>query len=97
MFLIEPEVCLLDNSFQHFHNPFFQKMVLYQHFSNLYQCINDLPKGLSSNAKLFADEASLFSVIHDSSTTRNELNDDLVKRNNWAYQWKTSFNPDSKK
>ena len=31
--------------------------------------IDDLPKGLSSNAKLFADGISLFSVIHDSSTT----------------------------
>ena len=59
--------------------------------------INDLPKGLSSNAKLFADDTSLFSIIHDSSTTRNELNDDLVKINNWAYQWKMSFNPDSNK
>ena len=44
-------------------------------------CINDLPKGLSSNAKLFADD-TLFSVIHDSSSTKNELNDDLVKINN---------------
>ena len=59
--------------------------------------INDLPKGLSSNAKLFADDTSLFSVIHDSSTTRNELNDDLVKINNWAYQWKMSFDPDPNK
>ena len=50
-------------------------------------CINDLPKGLSSNAKLFADD-TLFSVIHDSSSTKNELNDDLVKINNWAYRWK---------
>ena len=38
-----------------------------------------------------------FSVIHDSSTTRNELNDDLVKISNWAYQWKMSFNPDPNK
>ena len=59
--------------------------------------INDLPKGISLNAKLFADDTSLFSVIHDSSTTRNELNDDLVKINNWAYQWKMSFNPDPSK
>ena len=44
--------------------------------------INDLTKRLSSNAELFADDTSLFSVIHDSSTTRNELNDDLVKINN---------------
>ena len=36
--------------------------------------INDLPKGLSSNAKLFPEDTSLFSIIHDSSTTRNELN-----------------------
>ena len=52
---------------------------------------------VSSNAKLFRDDTSLFSVIHDSSTTRNELNDDLVKINNWAYQWKMSFNPDPNK
>ena len=44
--------------------------------------INDLPKSLSSNAKLFAGDTSLFSVIHDISTTRNELNDDLVKISN---------------
>ena len=44
--------------------------------------INDLPKSLSSNAKLFADDTSLFSVIHDSSFTRNKLNVDLVKINN---------------
>ena len=48
--------------------------------------INDLPEGLSSNAKLLADDTSLFSVTHDNSTTRNELNDDLVKISNCAYQ-----------
>ena len=60
----------------------------------LFIYINDLPKGLSSNAKLFADDKSLFSVIHDSNTTSNELNDDLVKISNWACQWNMSFNPD---
>ena len=40
---------------------------------------------------------SLFYIIHDSSTTRNKLNDDLVKANNWACQWKMSFNPDPSK
>ena len=49
---------------------------------------------VSSNAELFADDTSLFSVIDNSSTTRNELIDDLVKINNWAYQWRMSFNPD---
>ena len=59
--------------------------------------INDLPKGLSSSAKLFAGNTSSFSVIHDSSTTLNELNDDLVKINNWVYQWKMSFDLDPNK
>ena len=30
--------------------------------------INDLANGLSSNAKLFADDTSLFSIIHDVDT-----------------------------
>ena len=56
-----------------------------------------MPKGLSLNAELFADDISLFSVIHDRSTTKNELNNDLVKINNCAYRWKMSFNPDPNK
>ena len=59
--------------------------------------IKDLSKGLSSNAKLFADDTSLFSVIHDSNTSALELNSDLAKINRWAFQWKMSFNTDSKK
>ena len=41
--------------------------------------INDLPDGLSSNAKLFADDTSLFSVVHDINTSAIELNSDLKK------------------
>ena len=59
--------------------------------------INDLSEGLSSNTKLFADDTSLFSVIHDSNTSALELNSDLAKINRWAFQWKMSFNPDPKK
>ena len=59
--------------------------------------INNLSEGLSSNAKYFADNTSLFSVIHDSNTSALELNSDLVKINRWACQQKTSFNPDPKK
>ena len=40
---------------------------------------------------------TLFSGIHDSSSTRNELHDDLVKINNWAYHYKTNFDQDSNK
>ena len=39
--------------------------------------INDLSGRLSTNAKLFADETSLFSVIHDSQTSANVIHKDL--------------------
>ena len=56
--------------------------------------INDLSYGLSSTTKLFADDTSLFSVIHDVMHSTNELNDDLKKISNWTYQWKMFFNLD---
>ena len=59
--------------------------------------INVLPDGLSSNAKLFADDTSLFSVVHDINTSTIELNSDLKKINDWAFQWKMTFNPDRSK
>ena len=60
-------------------------------FSLIY--INDLAVGLPPNAKLFADNTSLFPVAHNTNTTAKELNNDLVKINRWPYQWKMSFNP----
>ena len=36
----------------------------------------------------------LFSVIHDSVITTLELNSDLSRIKQWAFQWKMSFNPD---
>ena len=59
--------------------------------------INDLLEGLSSNAQLFADNASFFFVIHDSNTSTLELNKGLAKINRWAFQWKMSFILDPKK
>ena len=59
--------------------------------------INDLSCGLSSTTKLFADDTSLFSVVHDVTQSTNELNDDLEKISNWSYKWKMSFNPDKSK
>ena len=58
--------------------------------------INDLADDLSSNVKLFADDTSLFSVVHDVNASARELNDDLKKINKWAFQWKMSFNPENK-
>ena len=49
--------------------------------------MNDLSNNLTSNAKLFADDTSLFSVVHD----------DLKQVNDWAFQWKMSFNTDPNK
>ena len=59
--------------------------------------INDLSNGLKSNPKLFADDTFLFSIIHDVNSSQIDLNEDLDKINNWAYQWKMSFNPDPSK
>ena len=50
--------------------------------------INDLTEGLLSNARLFANDTSLFSVIHDIQTSTNNLNKDLERISNWATQWK---------
>ena len=59
--------------------------------------INDLPEGLATNAKLFADDISLFSVVHDSTLSSVSLNNDLRNISPWAYQWKMIFNPDVSK
>ena len=57
--------------------------------------INGLHDGLISIAKLLADKASLFSMVHDINTSAKELKEEN-KINNWAFQWKISFNPDPK-
>ena len=59
--------------------------------------INDLSDDLSSNPKLFVDDTSLFSVVHDKNISAKELNNDLQKISNWVYQWKTSFKSDTLK
>ena len=59
--------------------------------------INDLSNGLKTNPKLFTDDTSLFSVIHDVNSSQIDLNEDLDKTDNWACQRKMSFNPDPSK
>ena len=56
--------------------------------------INDLSYNLITNPKLFADDTSLFSIAHDPNTIANDLNNDLEKLNDWAYEWKMNFNPE---
>ena len=59
--------------------------------------INDLSDDLMSNVKLFADDTSLFSVVHDVNTSSTNLNNDLRKISDLTMQRKMSFNPDSSK
>lgn len=50
--------------------------------------VNDLSEGLSTNAKLFLDDTSLFFVIYDKQTSANELNNDLEMIHNWVFNGK---------
>ena len=59
--------------------------------------INDLPDGISSICKIFADDTSLFSKVIDINESANNLNSDLEKITKWAHQWKMQFNPDPNK
>ena len=59
--------------------------------------INDLPNGLQSIPKLFADDTSLFSTVQDITTRSASLNNDVTKLFEWAAQWKMNFNPYSSK
>ena len=60
--------------------------------------VNDLPQGLKSTVKLFADDVSLFSIVDNNPLhSANILNDDLETINRWSNNWKMSFNPDPTK
>ena len=47
--------------------------------------INDSPDGLKSNAKHFADDTSLFTIVKDKNKSANILNNDLQSISTWAY------------
>ena len=59
--------------------------------------INELFGNLSNTAKLFADDASLFNLVHVINTSANKLNNNFKKMSNWAFQCKMKFNPDPSK
>ena len=59
--------------------------------------INDLPDGITSICKIFADDTSLFSKVLDINESANKLNTDLEKITKWAHQWKMQFNADPNK
>ena len=45
--------------------------------------INDLPEGLNSEVKLFADDTSLYSIVNCVNTSASTLNSDLLKMQEW--------------
>ena len=59
--------------------------------------INDISDDLASNQKLFSDDTSLFSVVQNINSIRTNLNSDLGKISDWAFQWKMNFNPEPNK
>ena len=48
--------------------------------------INNLSNDLTTNVKLFADDTSLFSIVHYMKTSATNLKNDLNKIKNWAIQ-----------
>ena len=59
--------------------------------------INDLPNGLQSNAKLFADDTSLSSTVQDITINTVSINNDLTIISKWTVQWTMNFSPDPSK
>ena len=59
--------------------------------------INDLPDGITSLCKIFADDTSLFSKVHSIDKSVNELSVELENISQWAYQWNMQLNPDPNK
>ena len=58
----------------------------------LFLCfINDLPNGIKSKIKLYADDVLLYNTIHSQEDCHN-LQQDLNLLEEWATKWKMSFN-----
>jgi len=53
--------------------------------------INDIVNHVQSITKLFADDTSLYSMVHDNITRSAVLNADLDRITIWARNWKVAF------
>ena len=47
--------------------------------------INDLPDGLNSICKIFADDTSLYSKTNDTDMSNIDIDNDLVEISRWVY------------
>ena len=72
-----------------------QGSILWPLFFIIY--INELADRLKCSVKLFADDTSIFTVVHEPTTAAENLNHDLNVINLWATKWRMSFNPDPTK
>ena len=59
--------------------------------------INDLTDNLKCNVKLFADDTSLFTIVHNPDQAASDMNHDLDIIKSWAHKWRMLFNPDPTK
>ena len=64
--------------------------------------MDNLSENLASNPTLlnptlFADDTSFFSVSKNADASNSDLNNNLKKIGEWAFQWKMNFNPDPTK
>ena len=59
--------------------------------------IKDLSDNLAWNPNFFDDDTLLFSFVKNVDASNIDLNSDLKKIGEWAFQWKMSFNPDHTK
>ena len=57
----------------------------------LFIYVNDLSNDLLTNVELFADDASLFSIVHNMNTSTTNLSNNLKKIKNWAIQRNMNF------
>ena len=53
--------------------------------------INDLGNNISSTVKLFADDASIFSIVHDLDLSSKQLKNDLKKVSDWKISVENVF------
>lgn len=66
-------------------------------FIFLYTLMAEELRSLKTNAKLYADDTSLISMVEISQTTASYINKDIEEKNKSASQWNVTFNSDSKK
>ena len=59
--------------------------------SLIFDLYNDLPDGITSICKIFADDTSLFSKVLDVNKSVNELNSVLERINQWATNGKCNL------